>query len=224
MPVPAEQLQVEHVDIQSLTPHTGNPRLGDVDAIVTSMRVNGVYQPIVISSDDVILAGNHRYFAAMELDLATMAVIRMPFPADDPRATRILLADNRTSDQARYDDVALLDLLRTLDDDLLGTGYSGDDFDDLIAKVQEDLAEPLDLSNIKRNNPDLAGKLDRYEAMGRRMIVLDYDQEVYTEVVTLLSATRAAQGVESNSQAVLGMLRQHAPRSLRAVPHDADPG
>ena len=202
-------LQVEQVDIQVLRPHTANPRLGDVEAIITSMRVNGVYQPIVISSDDVILAGNHRYFAAMELDLGTMAVIRMPFPASDPRATRILLADNRTSDQARYDDVALLDLLRTLDADLLGTGYSDDDLDDLIAKVQEDLAEPLDLSNVNRDNPSMADKLARYSAMGRRLIVLEYEQSAYPEVVTRLGTLRAEHGLASNAEAVLALLRDH---------------
>jgi DNA modification methylase len=54
---------------------------------------------------------------------------------DDATARRIMLADNRTNDLATYDDEVLAELLEAAaaDDDLLGTGYDGDDLDDLLA-------------------------------------------------------------------------------------------
>jgi hypothetical protein len=63
--------------------------------------------------------------------------------------------------------------------------------------------------------PTMAEKLDKYQEMGRRMIVLDYDQETYVEVTELLEAERQRQGVESNAEAVLGLLRT---RRLVSVP------
>jgi len=50
-----------------------------------------------------------------------------------------LLADNRTSDLATYDDEVLVQLLEAAaaDDDLIGTGYDGDDLDDLLAVFDE---------------------------------------------------------------------------------------
>ena len=42
-------------------------------------------------------------------------------------ATKINLADNRTAELGAYDDAALADLLRALEDDYAGTGYQSDD-------------------------------------------------------------------------------------------------
>ena len=60
---------------------------------------------------------------------------------DDATARRILLADNRTNDLATYDDAVLAELLTALaeDDDLLGSGYDGDDLDDLLADIAGDI-------------------------------------------------------------------------------------
>ena len=59
---------------------------------------------------------------------------------DDATARRILLADNRTNDLATYDDAVLAELLTALaeDDDLLGTGWDGDDLDALLADIASD--------------------------------------------------------------------------------------
>ena len=64
---------------------------------------------------------------------------------DDDRAERILLADNRSNDLASYDDHALADLLQTLtatDHGLLGTGYDGDDLDQLLRDLNGDQPKP----------------------------------------------------------------------------------
>ena len=63
---------------------------------------------------------------------------------DDATARRILLADNRTNDLATYDDAILTELLTVLaqEDDLLGTGWVGDDLDDLLGTIIEDVDTP----------------------------------------------------------------------------------
>lgn len=208
MTIQHSSLAVEHVDIHTLAPYPRNPRHGDTDAIIESIRVNGIYKPIVIAQDGVVLAGNHTYAAAMELGIPTIPVVRLPIASDSPEAAKIVLADNRTSDKAIYDDAELLTLLRDLEDDLLGTAFSTDDLDDLLAKIQEDQSGPLDLSNVSRDNPNLADKYDKYQAMGRRMIVLDYEQDVYVNVTAMLARARARYDVDSNAEAVIRLLRE----------------
>lgn len=114
----------------------GNPRQGDIGAVSESMRVNGVYQPIIVNKGThtgrplEIIAGNHRAQAAQQLGHDTVPAIVLD--VDDEAAARIALADNRTSDLASYDTDALLVMLQQLPD-LTGTGYDGDDLDALLA-------------------------------------------------------------------------------------------
>ena len=58
-----------------------------------------------------------------------------PFDCDDDTALRILIADNRSTDLATYDDTALLELLKELaatDKELDGTLFDGDDLQRLL--------------------------------------------------------------------------------------------
>lgn len=74
---------------------------------------------------------------------------------DDDRALRILLADNRTNDLASYDDTVLASLLSDLANtsDLTGTGYDGDDLDQLIGKMT--------VPNFMPASEDEQGRLDQ---------------------------------------------------------------
>jgi len=213
MPTPA--LTVKQVPLGTLALHPRNPRSGKVDVIADSLQVNGQFRPLIVSSDGYVLGGNHTLRAMQKLGWKTASVVQLPVSHDSPQATRIMLADNRTSDLGTYDDVLLRELLQTLSDadDLLGTGYETADLDDLVALLEE-TGDPAPLDNVERL-PTMAEKLDKYQEMGRRMIVLDYDQETYVEVTELLEAERQRQGVESNAEAVLGLLRT---RRLVSVP------
>lgn len=128
--------QIENVPLKSLRPHPRNVRQGDIGAISESLRVHGQYRPIVVQkATGHILAGNHTYKAAKALKWENIAVVYLDVTDDE--ALRILLVDNRTSDLASYDDSALSDLLRTMMDTdlaLLGTGFDGDDLDELLTE------------------------------------------------------------------------------------------
>lgn len=129
--------------VRLLRPFEGNPRLGDVDAIVESLRVNGQYRPLVVRRDDPgeeaefasgeVLAGNHTLEAARALGWDTVAVVWVD--VDDEQARRIVLADNRTADLGRYDTAALAALLDGLGGDLAGTGYELGDVAQLLADL-----------------------------------------------------------------------------------------
>jgi len=132
------------VPIDDLIRHPDNPRQGDVGAISASIEVNGWYGTVVAqSSTGRVLAGNHRIEAARHLGMTEVPVYWVD--VDDATARRIMLADNRTNDLATYDDAVLAELLTAVaeDDDLLGSGYDGDDLDDLLAAIAGDRDEPV---------------------------------------------------------------------------------
>ena len=128
------------VPIDDLIRHPDTPRRGDIPAISASIEVNGWYGAVVAqSSTRHVLAGNNRMEAARRLGMTDLPVHWLD--VDDATARRIMLADNRTSDLATYDDAVLVQLLEAAaaDDDLIGTGYDSDDLDDLLADIVDDI-------------------------------------------------------------------------------------
>lgn len=164
---------VELVAIGQVEPHPDNPRRGDVEAIRASIDHNGFYGTIVVQrSTRRILAGNHRYRAAVDAGIAEIPVAWVD--VDDETALRILVADNRTNDLATYDDEALVALLTKLTEGagLGGSGYDGDDLDDLLRELGrgpagvDDPDVPLPAEPISRR-----GEL--YELGGHRLMCGD---------------------------------------------------
>lgn len=140
------------VDFEAVQPHPQNPNNGDADAVRASIETNGVYRPIIAQQSrrgapGYILAGHTQYDVEVTMQLeagADRPLVPVVFiDVDDKTAKRIVLADNRTAELARLDDALLLDLLRDLDGDLLGTGYTDDDLDKLAAALDTSF-EPVD--------------------------------------------------------------------------------
>jgi DNA modification methylase len=128
--------RVELVGIDSLVVSTRNPRRGDVAAIKQSLSRNAQYAPVIVNRrTGEVLVGNHRVMAARELGWGEVAVCFVD--VDDEHARRIMLADNRSSDLAGYDDQALVDLLLEAGDELLGTGFDRSDLDALLDAVSD---------------------------------------------------------------------------------------
>lgn len=141
------------IPIDQVQPATRNPRRGDVEVIAESLERNGQYRPIVVNRPTgQILAGNHTWRAAKSLDWEKIAVTFVDVDEDD--AARIMLADNRTADLGGYDDALIATILKDLDGDLVGTGYSEDDLSELIDTLDGDegsLDPDVDLDDV----PDL---------------------------------------------------------------------
>ena len=91
------------VTITELKQHPRNARTGDLRKIKESIRTNGWRGVIVVQrSTNYVLAGNHRMIAASQLGYTELPVHYVDI--DDTAATRYMLADNKTSDDAGYDD------------------------------------------------------------------------------------------------------------------------
>lgn len=119
---------IQQLPLSALTTFPGNPRRGNLDLIKASLKRREQYKPIIVSSDRVILAGNHTYMAAVELGWERLFVVQLDLDSHDPRAAEIVLVDNRSADIGGYDEEALTELLGSVIDlDLAAVGYDTDD-------------------------------------------------------------------------------------------------
>jgi ParB-like nuclease domain len=120
--------KTEIVPIAYLTPHHRNYQThpdDEIEHIMESIRLHGIYRNVVITETGTILAGHGVIEAARRLGLIEIPVIRLAYASDDPRALQVLIGDNEIHHLAQVDDRALTELLRGLKDvdSLLGTGY-----------------------------------------------------------------------------------------------------
>jgi len=146
---------IEDAPLGSLKIHPRNANQGDFGAIQESVKTNGFYGVIVANKrSGHILAGNHRYAVAKELGFERIPVAWVD--VDPEEELRILIADNRTTRLGLDNEERLAELLSELaltPDGLIGTGFDGDDLDDLIGRVtgtwDSDIAERAE--SIKPN-------------------------------------------------------------------------
>ena len=146
-------IELVWVPTDSIKLHPENPRDGDVGAIITSISQNGWYGALIAQkSTNFVLVGNHRLMAVRQLGWKQVPVIFLD--VDDRRARNIMLADNRVSDKADYNEDSLAALLSAAaaDGDLLATGYDQEDVDALIASSMD--MGPLDSEKPEKKCPN----------------------------------------------------------------------
>ena len=189
------------VPITSVQNWPKNPRSGDLTALVESITKNGFYQPVVAQrSTGYVIAGNHRKAALESMGATEIPVVFVD--ASDEDAARIALADNRTSDLAFYDDAQLFELLSGLVDEggggLEGTGYDRAAYQLLLQGLETD----GHVVGGVRQGGTPEERLDEYNLLDIRSIILPYDAAVYDEVAGGLLALRREWEMETNAEAV----------------------
>lgn len=106
------------IDTDVLVPLPGNPRVGNVDAIMASYSEFGQVKPIVIKDNGdgsfTVIAGNHQLEAARRLGWSHIAAIKLE--ADDSRAIAFALADNRTMELGHTEPDLLSEMLSQVTD------------------------------------------------------------------------------------------------------------
>lgn len=106
--------------LSELTPDPDNARrhgTRNLELITDSLTIHGQTRPILVTKDDVIIAGNGTYAAASSLGWDTIDCV--VFTGSPERAAAYALADNRTADAAEWDNETLLATLTGFDDELL---------------------------------------------------------------------------------------------------------
>lgn len=132
-----KKLNVVQMKISEIKVYENNPRDNDgaVEAVANSIKSFGFKVPIIVDSNNVIIAGHTRLKASKRLGLTEVPVI----VADDLTEDQIKafrLADNKTSELASWDLDKLTEELRFIEMDMEQFG-----FEDLEALLDDGSAE-----------------------------------------------------------------------------------
>jgi hypothetical protein len=186
------------IDVSTIEEHPDNPRRGDDDAVGESISRNGFFGAILVQkSTNLVIAGNTR-FRVMR-DEGSPTIPGFWVDCDDETALRILLADNRTSDLAFYDDQQLFTLLKQLVDSegLAGTGYDRAAFEVLLQTIESD-----SIVGGVRQGVLPEERIDAYNDLDMRSIILPYAGEQYEQVAGMMARLREAFDLETNADLV----------------------
>jgi hypothetical protein len=211
-------MQIEQVAVINLKPYPNNPRKGNVDLIAESLEAYGQYKPITVNKrTGEILAGNHTYEAAKKLGWTEIAVNYVD--VDNLTAAKIVAIDNRASDQGTYDTEMLLKLLDEMPD-LKATGYGQEDYDDLLALLDEESTPEIPIDTVfspiygTAESPDdnvheaikMSEYADRYAEKQTRIFMVDYHNTVFVWFIDKLTDYRAANGLTTNADALIHLV------------------
>jgi DNA modification methylase len=136
---------IELWPVERLVPYGRNPRThsdAQVAQIAASIVEFGWTNPILVDSNDGIVAGHGRLLAAKKLGLAEVPVIVLDHLSETQKRA-LLIADNKLAELAGWDNDALRDELSELNDanfDLGTLGFSEDELRVLLAEVGDGTA------------------------------------------------------------------------------------
>jgi ParB-like chromosome segregation protein Spo0J len=168
--------QVDSVPLSSLEAYPTNPRRGDIEAIAQSLKAHGQYRPIVVQyGSNFILAGNHTYKAAKKLGWKKIKITYVD--VDEESARKIVLADNRLTDLATYNEPLLKSLLTALPE-LEGTGFTQSEVETLDRLMTGKDKDPVGGSKPLPNDPEVkvsawkfTVEMDAYKAWKEQLYV-----------------------------------------------------
>jgi ParB-like chromosome segregation protein Spo0J len=135
-PQPVMPDKLERWPIDRLVPYERNARThsaAQVAQIAASIQEFGFTNPILVASDDGILAGHGRLAAAKQLGLAEVPVVVLDH-LSQPQRRAYVLADNKLAINAGWDDELLkVEIGELLSEsiDLSLLGWSSEDLSDL---------------------------------------------------------------------------------------------
>ncbi len=116
-------LKIESMAIGKLTPDPENARKhseANIAAIVESLSQFGQRKPIVISSDNRVIAGNGTLEAAKALGWKTIDTVVAPPDWSEAQLKAFALADNRVAELAEWDTSRLMEQAG----ELMGEGFA----------------------------------------------------------------------------------------------------
>jgi DNA modification methylase len=130
----ARIIEQKMLALDDMQPFPGNARRGNVAKIRESLRRNGQYRPVVVQKDTgYILAGNHTWQAAQAEGMEGLHATIVE--CDETEAKRIVLVDNKSNDEAGYDNLALAELLKSMDGDFEGSGFEAREFNRIMDQL-----------------------------------------------------------------------------------------
>jgi ParB-like chromosome segregation protein Spo0J len=116
-----------------LIPYVNNARTHSeeqVSQIAASIREFGFNNPVLVDSENNIIAGHGRLLAARKLDLDTIPTVCLDHLSESQKKAYIL-ADNKLALNAGWDDELLQIEIQGIDDLIKYTGFSDQELQDI---------------------------------------------------------------------------------------------
>ncbi|MDP2217806.1 MAG: DNA methyltransferase [Methanolobus sp.] len=133
-------MEIQQININELKPFVNKMKKHpeqQLKMLKRSIQEFGWTNPILITSDKMVVAGPARLQAVLELGLAEVPVMILDLPYE--KAVAYVIADNRLAELAETDTEMLAKLLQEIaeipDFDLEATGYTLDDVDSLLGSI-----------------------------------------------------------------------------------------
>ena len=178
--------QVASVPINTLESYPTNPRRGDIEAIAQSLKAHGQYRPIVVQyGSNFILAGNHTYKAAKKLGWKKIKITYVE--VDEETARKIVLADNRLTDLATYNEPLLKSLLTALPE-LEGTGFTQSEVETLDRLMTGKDKDPVSGSKPLPSDPEV--KVSAWKFTVELEAYKAWKEQLYVEAPTKQKAIK----------------------------------
>lgn len=165
-------MTIEEISIESIIPYENNPRNNKaaIPYVKKSIQEFGFKVPIIVDSNNVIVAGHTRYLAALELQMTTIPCVRADDLTDEQiKAFRI--ADNKVSEYAEWDFDKLLQELDGIQElDMSMFGFE-DESDNEVQVVEDD----FDMEDLPEEPKSKRGQL--YQLGNHRLLCGDSTSE-----------------------------------------------
>ena len=139
-------MQIETIPIRSLVAYENNPKRhpeGQIRALKESLHQFGWTNPVLVDSENVVIAGHGRLEAAAQIGMQTVPVVRISdLTPEQVKAYRI--ADNRIAELSEWDPFLLAENLVDLDEIEVGdsgftpTGFKAGEIAKILNRVDPD--------------------------------------------------------------------------------------
>lgn len=136
-------MEIVYKKLSELIPYENNPRKNDeaVDAVAASISEFGWKVPVVIDTDNVVVAGHTRLKAAKKLGIEDIpCIVADDLSEEQVKAFR--LADNKVSELAEWNFSQLEDELSKIDMDMSVFGFGDIEIDEDVEIVEDEMPEP----------------------------------------------------------------------------------
>lgn len=222
-----ETLRIEYISLSELRRAFRNPKDHDIGAIDASMDRFGFTAPVAINEGTGRLVAGHGRLDTLQQRKASglpaprrireengewkIPVLRgLKFDTDE-EAEAYLLADNRMTELGGWDDYQLAAVLSDLAaaEELEGIGWDESEIDNLLKQ----LGEP-EIASVAKTGEKLQGMTpeekynEQYMTTTVRQIQLVMSQEEYEWALGVLQEFLEAEGVHTNTDAVLLLLKR----------------
>ena len=202
-----KQAKIEQRKVSELTNWEDNPRSivkEDFERLKKQIIKLGMYKPLLVNADNIVLGGNMRLRALSELGAKEVAVTVVD--ATDP-ATMLEYALSDNDQVGVTDDLKLAELVHL------------NPIDISFYKVQANILRPLE-SIVNPPDPvtegggddvdksDLDESLDTYLNGNIKQIVLYYDNEQYGKIVDMLTNLGERFNIEDNTGIITKLIEE----------------